>query len=293
MQDSSSLLPASDSTNHNDGIDMHQLAIDAALNCEWKKAEDLNRKLIKEDPSNVACLNRLARALFELEKYAQVKKICEQVLELDPYNTIAQKNLKKVVEFKKANGKAFRKKDKDFKDAHSVNFLSKLFLGKKEEKTNGETQTLKAFNTPISPSPISPFLFLEEAGITKVVNLIKLAEPQKLSKLYPGSMVKLIAKNRGISITDLEDNYLGVLADDISHLLIRLIKGGNQYSAIIKSVKPNSLSILVREIFRSKKFKNQPSFIEYSKVSIFSSDHITFNLDEEAEDSQDNETEEV
>lgn len=286
MQDSSSLLPASDSTNHNDGIDMHQLAIDAALNCEWKKAEDLNRKLIKEDPSNVACLNRLARALFELGKYNQVKRICEQVLNLDPYNTIAQKNLKKVADLKKAQGKAP-------KEAHPVNFLSKLFLGKKEEKTNGEPESLKVFNTPNSSSPISPFLFLEEAGITKVVNLIKLAEPQKLSKLYPGSMVKLIAKNRGISITDVEDNYLGVLADDISHLLIRLIKGGNQYSAIIKSVKPNSLSILVREIFRSKKFKNQPSFIEYSKVSIYSSDHITFNLDEEAEDSQESETEEV
>jgi tetratricopeptide (TPR) repeat protein len=199
---------------------LQKQAITAALSYNWDVAVDLNKKMIKLCPDDTDCLNRLARALFELGKYPQAKKIYQEVLTLDPYNVIAQKNLKKIGAFKK---------------------------GVVKTSHNGHSQ-------------LSPLLFLEEAGITKVLTLVKLAEPQKLSMSSAGEEVLLQLKNRGISVTDMEGNYLGVLPDDASHLLMKLINGGNKYQAIIKSIKPNSLSILVREVFRSKKFKNQPSF---------------------------------
>lgn len=241
-------------------IDLSQEAINAALSCDWGKAEELNKKLIKVDPKNTASLNRLARALFELGKYQQAKKLYQEVLEIDPYNTIAQKNLKKVSAFKKNDEKLF----------------------------NGVVSLNNQQNGFISPAS-----FLEEAGITKVVSLIKLAEPQRLSKLYPGAQVTLNAKNRGVSITDNQGGYLGVLADDTSHLLLKLIKGGNKYSALIKSVKPNGLTILIREIYRSKKFKNQPSFLDSTNATAYSSDHIILNYDENSSDSGEQESDEV
>jgi tetratricopeptide (TPR) repeat protein len=114
---------------------------------------------------------------------------------------------------------------------------------------------------------VNPGMFLHEPGKTKVVNLLKVAEPQKLSQLYPGMGVILTQRNRNISVTDLESQYLGVLPDDVSFSLIKLIKGGNKYQAIVKSVRVNGLSILIKESFRAAKFKNRPSFPEVISLS--------------------------
>ncbi len=243
-------------TNDEALISLANKAIEAALVFDWNKAIEINKEITKVTPENVDCLNRLARAYFEIGKYQQAKKIYQQVLELDPYNTIAQKNLKKAASFKKNEIQ-----NEDYKDHQTA-------------------------------TAISPALFLEEAGVTKVVSLIKVAEPQRLSKLYSGIMVSLVAKNRGVSITDQEGHYLGVLPDDTGHLLLRLIKGGNKYQALIKSVKTNGLTILIREVFRSKRFKNQPSFLDSSSISTYSSDNISISFDEVVEDPADSEVDE-
>lgn len=229
---------------------LQRQAINAALSFNWEEAVNLNKQIIKDSPNDVDCLNRLARAMFELGKYPQAKKLYQEVLDIDPYNSIAIKNLKKVSSFKKANGHL---------NVKSANHIM-----------------------------ISPSLFLEEPGITTVVSLVKLAEPQKLSLLSPGMEVTLVIKNHKICVIDFDDNYLGVLPDDISHLLIKLINGGNKYQTLIKSVKSNSLAILIREVLRSKRFRNQPSFIAESKATIYSSDHISLaSIDSESSESSD------
>ena len=204
-------------------------AIDAALSSDWEKAIKLNTKLIKETSEDVDALNRLAHAYFELCNYKLAKKYYSLALDIDSYNPIAIKNLKILQSFKKING---------------------------QKPINGNHH-----------AKISPSLFLQEPGKTKVVALLKVAEPQKISKAYCGMCVTLISKNRGITVTDENGSYLGVLPDDTAHRLIRLIKGGNRYLAFIKSIKVNGMSILIREVYRSPRFKNQPSFLEYYKGS--------------------------
>ncbi len=250
------------SSSHPNPLELETKAIEAALSSNWIEAEEINKKIIKEDPSNIPCLNRLGRALIELGKITQAKKIYQSVLNLDPYNPIAQKNLKKLQTIK----------NKKFEP-------EKLQSGEKVISSNGPF--------------FSASFFLEEAGVTKVVSLIKVAEPQRLSRLYAGGEVNLITKNRGITITDSENNYLGVLADDTAHLLLKLIRGGNRYCALIKSVKTNGLSILIRETYRSKRFKNQPSFLDSSSVHAFSSDNISLasyeNSNRDLEESEESE----
>lgn len=216
-------------------LNLQRLAIQAALNCQWTQALEFNEQLIQVEPNNIECLNRMAKAYFELGKYQQAKKIYENVLNLDPYNPIAQKNLKKVSAFKK-----------DGEINHS----------------NGQMNSLSAA------------FFLQEPGITKSVTLIKVAEPSRLLTLSAGLMVNLVAKNRGISVTDSASHYLGVLPDDIAFHILKLMKGGNKYQAFIKSIKPNSLTIIVREVFRAKKFKNQASFLDDAKILSYSSDNL-------------------
>lgn len=201
---------------------LQKLAIDAALESRWNDGLKLNKKIIKVDPEDADALNRQARCYMELGKNNLAKKYYQQVLKLDPYNPIALKNLKIVKAFK-SNG-----------IPHS---------------TDGQIK-------------IAPALFLQEPGKTKVVNLLKVAEPKTLSLLFCGMPVSMLLKNKRIIVVDRDRGYLGVLPDDICHHLIRLVKGGNKYNLIIKSVKVNGLSVLIREIKRSKRFKNQPSFLE-------------------------------
>lgn len=227
-------------------INLHRLAIEAALSCQWEKAIEINLQITAEEPENVDCLNRLARAYFELGQYSQSKKNYQQALNLDPYNVIAQKNLKKIGMFQKGNG-----------------------------LPNGNKQPI---------ANIFPSMFIEEPGYTKVVSLIKVAEPQKLVTFVAGQEVNLVVKNRGISVTDINKNYLGALPDDTAHHLIKLIKGGNKYQVFIKSIKLNGLTILIREIFRSKRFKNQASFLNEGKAISYSSHHLPFITDNDKED---------
>lgn len=235
--------------DHLPAENLERLAVDAALNCQWAKALEYNREIQKKDPENIECLNRLAKAYFELGQYLQAKKIYQEVLKLDPYNLIAQKNLKKVSAFKR-------------------NSLVK--------------------HSPLeNHTSISPLLFLEEPGITKVVSLIKVAEPHRLLMLSSGVLVNLIQKNRGVSVTDSGNQYLGVLPDDTAHHLLRLMRGGNKYQALIKSIKQNGLTIIIREVFRAKRFKNQPSFLDNTRIITYSSQNIPFNTDELTTESDD------
>lgn len=210
---------------------LSELAIDAALDSRWEEALKLNKKILKLDPQNVDGLARLARVYLEMGRLHLAKRYYLEVIKIDPYNPIAIKNLKIIKSFK-SNG-------------HPLGVIHLNGVGK-----------------------LSPSLFLQEPGKTKIVNLLNVAEPQKLSQAYCGMPVEMIVKNRKITIIDRYENYLGVLPDDVSHHLVRLLKGGSKYDLYIKSVRVNGLAVLIKETFRSKRFKNQPSFLESSENSI-------------------------
>ncbi len=205
-------------------LTLNQKAIDAALDSRWQDALKLNKKIIKVDPQNVDALNRQARAYMELCRFNLAKKYYSQVVKIDPYNPIAAKNLKII--------KSFKSNDQNF--------------------------------TPNGGVKLSPSLFLQEPGKTKIVSMLKVAEPQKLSHVFCGMKVGMIIKNRKITILDTNGDYLGVLPDDTCHLMLRLLKGGNKYDLFIKSIRVNGLSVMIKETFRSRRFKNQPSFLESS-----------------------------
>lgn len=229
---------------------LSQLAIDAVLDSRWEDGLKFNRKIIKLDPQNIDALNRQAHIFMETGKFNLAKKYYCEVIKIDPYNPIALKNLKIV---------------KSFKVFHGTPNLYPTFK-------------------------LEASLFLQEPGKTKIVSLLKVCEPQKLSKTYCGMRVELIIKNRRITIADANGDYLGVLPDDVNYHLLRLLKGGNKYELFIKSIRVNGLSVLIKETYRSKRFKNQPSFLDNSdsihSAEIFTSLENKNEADEEAEETE-------
>lgn len=242
------LLYSFDQMDNNPQSNLSQLAIDAALDSRWEEAIKLNKKIIKLDPQNVDALARLARAYMEMGRLNLAKKYYSEVIRIDLYNPIALKNLKIIKSF----------------------------------KPNGDPCIIH-----INGFKLSASLFLQEPGKTKIVNLLKVAEPQKLSRSYCGMPVEMVVKNRKITVVDGLGNYLGVLPDDVNHYLLRLLRGGNKYDLFIKSVKVNGLAVLIKETFRSKRFKNQPSFLENSQATLTTTEIFTaLDNQNEAEDQE-------
>lgn len=189
-------------------------------------------------------------------RWEEALKINKKIINLDPRNIDAlNRQAKAYMELGKCNlAKKYYSETLKY-DPYNPIALKNLKIIK-SYKPNGQ-------NHYANQGRLSPSLFLQEPGKTKMVNLLKVAEPQKLSSTFCGMKVGMIVKNRKITIVDLNGNYLGVLPDDINHRMLRLSKGGNKYDLFVKSIRVNSLSIIIKETFRSKRFKNQPSFLEY------------------------------
>jgi len=214
-----------DSSNSQEASLLAKDAIGAAISLDWKKAIEINQKILKIVKEDVETLNRLARAYICSGKKEEAQKLYKKALDIDPFNIIARKNLEKITT--------------------SAGI-----------KTNGTVQ-----NHSIKSGLNLANLFLFEPGKTKLVNLLNLAPPAILVSLNCGDEVLINPKNHSVSITTTtEKTYLGALPDDLAHRLISFINGGNQYDAYVKNATPKLLSIFIREVFRSPKFASQPSF---------------------------------
>lgn len=103
--------------------------------------------------------------------------------------------------------------------------------------------------------------FLEETGKTKVIELVNTAQPKIIQTLRTGQFVSLSIKRSRIFVLDNENQYIGVLPDDIGKRLIKFLKSGNRYDAYIKSANPHHVVIFIKETKRSSRYKDHPSFL--------------------------------
>jgi tetratricopeptide (TPR) repeat protein len=204
-----------------------QKAIEEALSSNWEGAIAKNQEILLQNPNDLEAKNRLAKAYLESGKIEVAKKLYREVLEIDPYNQIALKNLKRV---EGLNGNGHNKNNN-----HQLNSA----------------------------------VFLSEPGKTKLVNLVHLATPQSLSSLSPGEQLTLQAKKHTICVLDQDGQYIGALPDDISHLLISLMAGGNLYETYVKKASANCLQVIIWEKYRSKRFISQPSFLPNGKINYY------------------------
>ncbi len=221
-------------------------AIQAALHQDWGKAICLNTTILKEEKTNVDAHNRLGFAYLKNCQFKKAKEIFEKVLKFDPYNQIAQKNLKKLSSAKRATSHIQESCD------------------------------------------ISPLLFLEEPGKTKVVDCINAAPMNVLSGLSCGQEVLLKQRKHTVEVRDLQNKYLGALPDDIAFRMLKLLTAGNCYTIHIKGMSKNCISVFIRETKRGKRLKNQPSFIGTTSYVPFRRD-ITDVQKEKETDEEENE----
>ena len=75
-------------------------AIGLAMEARWQEAVDVNKEIIESFHDDVDAFNRLGRAYMELGQYQQAREAYGRTVELDPYNAIANRNLRRLNDLK-------------------------------------------------------------------------------------------------------------------------------------------------------------------------------------------------
>lgn len=107
--------------------------------------------------------------------------------------------------------------------------------------------------------------FLEEDGKTKVVELINVAQARVIARLRTGQPLTMSIKRLKVFILENGKQYIGMLPDDISKRLIGFIKGGGIYETYVKLVNERRVVVFIKEVEKSSRFKDQPSFLQTSE----------------------------
>jgi tetratricopeptide (TPR) repeat protein len=145
------------------------------------------------------------------------------------------------------------------KDAKHI-YEKVLMLDMKNPIAIRNLKRLNDNQTRISSIPLNN-LFIEEPGKTKVMELINIADKKVVAFLRSGELIELKIKRNKIFAYNSDNQFVGMLPDDICQRLIKFINAGNLYEAYIRTVDNNRVSIFIRETKRVKKFRDQPSFV--------------------------------
>lgn len=120
--------------------------------------------------------------------------------------------------------------------------------------------------------------FVEEPGKSKVIQLHRLAGNVVTERLMVAMRCELKSKGRFVTVTTKDGEYIGSLPEDISKHLSQLMKTGNKYECLIRSVSKSECAVFIKETLRSSENEHIPSFVS-PKVSF--SDDILLETPEE------------
>jgi tetratricopeptide (TPR) repeat protein len=195
-------------------------AVALAMEGRWKEAVAANLSLLENFPNDADAYNRLGRAYMELGEYKQAREAYEKTMALDPYNTIAQRNLQRL--------------------SH---------LG--ESAANADESRFQK---------VDPQQFIEEVGKAGVFGLSVPAPPQVLAKTVAGSSVNLKIVGPSLVAENNKGEYLGQVEQRHAQRLIKLMDGGNRYSAAVVSSSEEGITIIIKEIYRDPSQAGRISF---------------------------------
>ncbi len=193
-------------------------AIDLAMQARWQEAVDVNKEIIESFPEDVDTFNRLGRAYMELGRYAQAKEAYRRAVELDPYNAIANRNLRRLNDLK-------------------------------------ETET-----TEVETDKVEPQQFIEEIGKAGVVTLLELAPKENRARTVAGDKANLKVNGSFLVVENGRGEYLGKVEPKHAQRLIRLMLGGNRYSAIVVRSTADMMTVMVRETYQHPSQAGKLSF---------------------------------
>jgi tetratricopeptide (TPR) repeat protein len=221
-------------------------AITLAMEGRWQESIDINKGIIERFPNDADAHNRLGKAYMEMGEYARAKEAYERALKIDQYNTIARKNLLR---------------------------LSHLEDGAPADAAG-------------SSQKAEPHLFIEEIGKAGVLSLYQIAPSERLVRLMAGDKVTLQVQGSSLAVLNTRGEHLGMVPAKHGQRLIKLMEGGNKYTAAVVASNESSISVIIRETYQDPSQIDQVSFPgkKLEEILPYGSDRIyrsEFGEDEE------------
>jgi len=107
---------------------------------------------------------------------------------------------------------------------------------------------------------VEPQQFVEETGKAGLVKLYHLAAPEILAKMGAGDKVYLKIDGSSLIVENALGEYLGRIEPRHEQRLIKLMGGGNRYSAAIVSSMEGMVTVIIREVYQHPSQVGRPSF---------------------------------
>ncbi|MFC1941172.1 tetratricopeptide repeat protein [Chloroflexota bacterium] len=97
---------------------------------------------------------------------------------------------------------------------------------------------------------VEPQKFIEEVGKAGVVSLYRLAPPEVLARTVAGSEANLKIEGAFLIVESSRGEYLGQVEPKHGQRLIKLMAGGNKYTATIVSSTEEVVTVIIREVYQ-------------------------------------------
>ena len=111
-----------------------------------------------------------------------------------------------------------------------------------------------------NPQKVEPQHFLEEIGKAGVVNLHHLGSPKVMLKMVAGDRVHLKVVGSNLIAENSRGEYLGQVEPKQGQRLIKLMNGGNEYTAAVISSTEDVVTIIIREVYQDPSQAGKLSF---------------------------------
>jgi len=126
-------------------------------------------------------------------------------------------------------------------------------------------ERLSHLGEPLAASEVDsrtaePHYFIEEVGKAGIVNLHHLAPPAILAKMVAGDRVYLKIQGASLIVENGRGEYLGEVKPKHAQRLIKLMEGGNRYTAAIVSSTEDTVTVIIREVYQHPSQAGQLSF---------------------------------
>jgi tetratricopeptide (TPR) repeat protein len=133
---------------------------------------------------------------------------------------------------------------------------------------------------------VEPHGFIEETGKAGVVRLHRLAPDSVLAGVVAGDRLELKITGLNLAVSNSRDEYLGQVELRHAQRLIRLMNGGNRYSASVVGVAEGMVTIIIREVYQDPAQVGLLSFPPKNLESIrpYTSDRTLRREEEELEE---------
>lgn len=195
---------------------LEEEALILARESKWEDAAQKNREVLELYPKDISAMNRLGKALLEQGRYKDAHKVYSQALELDPMNTIAQKNVERLANVEE--------KDHAAKPAERID--PRLFIG--ETGKTGYTALVSLGGAAVlARTAVGDQVYLHPEGR---ILYMQNSAGENLGRVEPRLANRLIKAMSG------GNEYAAAITDISSHEVLVIIRESFQSPSMIGRV---------------------------------------------------------